>query len=124
MCCLAVMITRTHQLFTTGVTVNFHSLQGSAMWGEETSWDFVSSNMAPLCLDTSPHSGGQLTSAADSQAVISNFIHEVAKTVAEISKNEVAITNAELFEVGIKCWFSHFYSCSSALQLTYPPTAT
>ena len=35
------------------------------------------------------------------QAVISNFIHEVAKAVAEISKNEVAITNAELFEIGL-----------------------
>ena len=93
--------------------------------GEETCWDFVSSNMAPLCSDTSPHSGGQLTSAADSQAVIGNFIHEVAKTVAEISKNEVLLaTNVELFDVDITCWFSNFYSCSSALQLTYPPSAT
>ena len=57
--------------------------------GEEACWDFVSSNMAPLCLDTSPHSGGQLTSGADSQAIIDSFIHEVANKVPEISKNEV-----------------------------------
>lgn len=91
-CCLAVMITRTHQLFTSSwCDCQLSQLAVFCNVGGETCWNFVSSNMAPLCLDTSPHSGGQLTSAADSQAVISNFIHEVAKAVADISKNEVAM---------------------------------
>ena len=65
--------------------------------------------MAPLCLDTS-HSGGQLTSGADSQAIIDSFIHEVANKVPEISNNEVyTVCNSCWSSVCHMHWLHHFY---------------
>jgi len=97
----------THKLFTSSVTVNFHSLQGSVMWEKRHAGTlYPATCMAPLCLDTSPHSGGQLTSGADGQAIIDSFIHEVANKVPEISKNEVYPVDLEIFVVKIFSWFA------------------
>ena len=54
---------------------------------EESCWEFVSTQMAPLSLETNPSCG--ITSDYDPKEVIDKFIKAISRLISTLSKTEV-----------------------------------